>query len=215
MKNRFALGIIFRIPEYGKVKSRLARQIGHENALAIYTLMLNKTIENVSNLRGVDIYGFYDGDKSKAVDFIKRLCAIPQEGKDLGERMLNVIRWLFGKGYDKVILIGADSPDLPLCYIEDAFSRLNHCELVIGPAMDGGYYLIGMNRFLKGLFEGIEWGRNTVAEDTILKAQNNGIKYFLLPYWYDIDDIDGLKRSSGPMRQGWEISGLEIRKSIF
>ncbi len=94
----------------------------------------------------------------------------------------------------KNALIGADSPDLPEDFIIHAFEKLNHHDLVLGPSIDGGYYLIAMNRPLEIIFRRINWGTEDVLNETISIAQNNGIRYSLLKEWYDIDDIDGLKK---------------------
>lgn len=192
--NKSVLGIMFRIPQYGKVKKRLAAQIGTEDALSVYAAMLYETVKNVSQLKSVDLYGFYEGAISKTESVLESIQTMPQQGKDLGERMLNAVQWLFEKGYNKVVLIGADSPDLPVEYIKDAFLKLNSCELAIGPAEDGGYYLIGMNRPLDIIFKDIKWDSNSVLKDTISIANNEGIRYFLLPHWYDIDDIESLRQ---------------------
>lgn len=194
MNNKSALGIIFRIPEYGKVKKRLAGEIGDEEALKAYKAMLYATIENVMKIEGVDIYGFYDGCNIDRLIMPDKIMCIPQYGGDLGERMLNAIQWLFEKGYTRIGLIGADSPDLPSSFITRAFSELDSRELVIGPSGDGGYYLIGMKSPLKALFKYIKWGSPGVFKDTISLADNERIKYFVLPEWYDIDSADTLKR---------------------
>lgn len=189
--NNKALGIMFRVPEFGKVKKRLAAQIGDEEALKAYTSMLHSTIIKVLNLKGIDIFGFYDGTGEIKIDQIN---SIPQKGENLGEKMCNTFNHLFDNGYNKAVLIGADSPDLPLHYIEEAFFRLDSYDLVIGPAEDGGYYLIGMSRLLSTIFKDIQWGSSNVMKNTVSIAEKEGIKYFLLPQWYDIDDIENLKR---------------------
>lgn len=194
MNNNSALGIMFRIPEHGKVKKRLAAKIGDEITLKLYRMMLHETIENVSRLSNKDIYGFYEGTLSVNLDILKTVRNIPQTGKDLGERMLNAFKWLFKKGYKKAILIGSDSPDIPLLYIEEGFLRLNTSELVIGPAEDGGYYLIGLREPIDSLFKDIRWGSSQVMEDTIKIAERDKISYSLLLQWYDIDDLKNLKR---------------------
>lgn len=185
---------MFRIPEYGKVKKRLAIQIGTDEAFKAYTAMLYGTIENLSKLTDIDIYGFYDGIVSTQQDILKKFQNMLQKGKDLGERMLNAVHQLFEMGYEKVVLIGADSPDLPIDYINDAFIKLDTYELVIGPTEDGGYYLIGMNKPLDIIFKNIQWGSSTVIKDTVSIAEKEGIEYFLLPQWYDIDDVEGLRK---------------------
>ena len=192
--NKSALCIMFRIPEYGNVKQRLAAQIGHNEALNAYASMLHETINNVSRLKGIDIYGFYEGRASQQANLLQGFETLPQQGKDLGEKMLNAVNLLFKKGYSKVILIGSDSPDMPVSFVSEAFVQLDSHELVIGPSNDGGYYLIGMNSPIDSVFKGIQWGQSNVLQETISIAESEGIKYFLLPEWYDIDDLDSLKR---------------------
>lgn len=193
MNNKSALGILFRIPEQGRVKKRLAAQIGADRAYRAYLDMLYETLRKVKKLKGIDLYGFYDGNIG-TYSVSVNLQTTPQQGNDLGERMLNAIYCLIDKGYKKVVLIGADSPDLPLEYIKDAFKALDSYELVIGPAVDGGYYLIGMKRPMETVFKDIKWGSSTVMKDTISIAEKKGIDYFLLPRWYDIDNIESLDR---------------------
>jgi rSAM/selenodomain-associated transferase 1 len=232
MPLKSALGIFFRSPALGKVKKRLAYEIGEDAALKAYESMLNATIENVSKLKGIDIYGFYEGEiislnfrmpsdnppipplekggkggfeKEWILDLLKKLPLVAQEGGNLGERMYKAIQWLFDKGYQKVLLIGTDSPDLPLFFIKEAFQKLDSYELVIGPSEDGGYYLIGMKEPLEMVFKNIEWGNNTVLKDTILHAHTSKKSYFLLSEWYDIDDFNTLNR--------WRLNkGLQANK---
>jgi hypothetical protein len=206
MVNKSALGIFFRIPIYGKVKKRLASEIGEEAALNAYKSMLNVTIDNVSRLQDTDIFGFYEGEKTSLhitlfsfrkggqKGFPEKISLIPQKGKNLGGRMFNAIKCLFEKGYERVLLIGIDSPDLPLSSIVDAFKKLEYYELVIGPSEDGGYYLIGLTKPIKNLFTNIHWGSSNVLNETISRAEYSRISYFLLPRWYDIDNLNNLLR---------------------
>lgn len=206
MKSKSALGIFFRIPEFGKVKRRLANEIGEDDTLNAYKSMLKETIENVLRLKGIDIYGFYVGrkdsfEKAGNLEFLKRNSLIPQKGNNLGERMYNAIQLLFDAGYQKVSLIGSDSPDIPISYIEIAFQKLDYYEIVIGPSEDGGYYLIGMRKPHEEIFKNTVWGRDTVLKDTISNVVNAGLSYFLLPEWYDIDDFVSLNRWRSNRRQ--------------
>jgi rSAM/selenodomain-associated transferase 1 len=221
MPLKSALGIFFRFPALGKVKKRLAYEIGEDAALKAYESMLDATIENVSKLKGIDIYGFYEGEitylnfrlpsdnppipplekggkggfeKEWILELLKKLPLVAQKGGNLGKRMYKAIQWLFENGYQKVSLIGTDSPDLPLFFIKEAFQKLDSYELVIGPSEDGGYYLIGMKEPLEMVFKNIEWGSNTVLNDTILHAYTAKKSYFLLSEWYDIDDFNTLNR---------------------
>lgn len=191
-ENKSALAVFFRIPEYGRVKKRLASQIGDDMALMAYQAMLYETLRNVQKLKGTDIYGFYEGSLESARDFPKAVCYIPQKGKNLGHRMSNAVNYLLEARYKRIVMIGSDSPDLPLDFIQKAFDMLNLFELVIGPAKDGGYYLIGMSKPINQIFKGITWGRNDVLKKTLSKANQYGIYYYLLPEWYDIDDLANL-----------------------
>lgn len=194
INSKSALGIFFRIPESGKVKKRLAEQIGDELALKAYQAMLYETMKKVETLEGIDIYGFYEGNLQISVELPTTFTYIPQIGKDLGQRMSNAVAYLFEKGYGKVVLIGSDSPDLPFKFITEAFRLLSLHEIVIGPARDGGYYLIGMNKPLNLIFNNISWGSDEVLKKTLLMTKKANIKYSLLPEWYDIDDLEGLKQ---------------------
>ncbi|MDI6801457.1 MAG: TIGR04282 family arsenosugar biosynthesis glycosyltransferase [Thermodesulfovibrionales bacterium] len=190
--NPSALGIMFRIPEYGRVKTRLAKEVGKGAALRAYISMLNTTLLNISELKNIDIYGFYKG--KEPLNWNDNIRYHPQSSGDIGERMLNAIQWLFKKGYYKVTLIGADSPDLPLSFITRTFSELDNYDLVIGPSEDGGYYLIGMKNPQKVLFKSIRWGSSSAFKDTVSIAKKEGIKYVALPQWYDIDSLSALNK---------------------
>ena len=228
MTKKSALGIFFKIPVLGKVKKRLAAEIGEDEAFKAYGSMLKATIENVSRLRGIDLYGFYEGEitslnptlasdnppnlllekvgatrnrgneggfeKGGILEFLKKIPLYPQKGSNLGEKMYDAIKWLFNKKYKKISLIGSDSPDLPLTFIIDAFEKLDSYNLVIGPSEDGGYYLIGMSKPYDRIFKNIKWGHDSVLKETISNANAAGISYFLLPEWYDIDDLNSLDR---------------------
>lgn len=195
MSKSNSLGIIFRTPEYGKVKKRLASEIGHELTLTVYREMLHTTIERVCLLKNVDIYGFYDGvfPDEIALNY-KDMVLLPQKGKDLGDRLYNAASYLHNKCYSKIVLIGADSPDLPIEYISEAFSRLDSFDIVIGPSEDGGYYLIATKEPLKAIFSDIPWESGDVLEKTLSVIERKGTFYFLLPEWCDIDNLETLNR---------------------
>lgn len=189
-----ALGVFFRTPEMGRCKSRLARALGEEKAFDIYKAMLSATFDNLGNLGGIDVFGFYDGLKPVHLPINPILEFFPQKGETLGDRMYYALKQMLDSRYCKAALVGADIPDLPAQYIQDAFNYLDRNDLVLGPAEDGGYYLIGMKRPLALLFEGMQWGNDQVFGETVHRAVNHNISYALLPQWYDIDDIEGLGR---------------------
>ena len=119
----------------------------------------------------------------------------PQEGADLGERMELAFRRAFAEGHARVVLIGSDIPDLPLSVVSEAFLALDGNDAVIGPARDGGYYLVGFrdNTFLPGIFRGISWSTGTVLADTLAVFEREGRKVHRLSLWRDVDTIDDLK----------------------
>jgi len=115
----------------------------------------------------------------------EKLLLIKQKGRSLGERMKYGFQWGFSLGFQKVVLIGSDSPTLPTAFIQEAFDRLNAVPVILGPATDGGYYLIGATPpLLPNLFHKIKWGTQMVLIETIKRL--NGV-VALLPFWYDVD----------------------------
>jgi rSAM/selenodomain-associated transferase 1 len=165
--SKSALIIFARNPELGKCKTRLAKTIGDENALAIYKILLHHTVK-ISKDLNVDKYVYYSNSTSKndawnQETFRKK----NQEGEDLGRRMENAFLDLFTAGYEKVIIIGSDMYDLNKADLENAYSCLENDDVVIGPAIDGGYYLLGMKKLYPLVFKNKTWGTNTVFEDTM------------------------------------------------
>ena len=184
--------IVFtRNPELGKCKTRLAKTVGNENALIIYKLLLNHTSEVLEQIpcdkaiyysvkvRKNDIWNDHNYQK------------LQQHGDDLGERMYNAFKESFKKGYEKVIIVGSDLYDLKTNHINEAIEKLNNNEIVIGPAEDGGYYLLGMKTLEKNIFENKEWGTNTVRKDTLIDLENKTV--FQLEVLNDIDIYDDVK----------------------
>ncbi|MEC4678364.1 MAG: TIGR04282 family arsenosugar biosynthesis glycosyltransferase, partial [Nitrospirota bacterium] len=124
---------------------------------------------------------------------------ILQKGNDLGERMHNAFLWGFENGFEKIVIIGCDSPTLPPDLIRQAFEQLSNTDLVVGPGLDGGYYLIGAPQItaakqqgFSALFTGINWGTESVLTKTLEKLNTQKYNYDLLPFWYDIDQPSDL-----------------------
>lgn len=190
-----SLLIIFtRNPELGKVKTRLAKTIGDTSALKIYKFLLNHTKEITSKLsvtkqvhysvkiRENDLWEENIYDKKQQV------------GDDLGIRMLNAFREGFSDGFKKIILIGSDMYDLSQEEIETAFSELNTNNFVLGPADDGGYYLIGMKQLNESIFFKKNWGTNTVLQDTLLDLKDESVAFLSSRNDVDIfEDIENVE----------------------
>lgn len=189
-----ALLIFTRNPKLGKCKTRLAKTVGDQSALDIYKYLLKHTA-NVAKHVNANRYVFYSeminpDDIWETAHFNKKL----QTGINLGERMELAFEELFASGYEKVVIIGSDLLELTAPMIEQAFRELNTKDVVIGPAEDGGYYLLGLKSLHPNLFKNKAWGTETVREDTILDLKNKDVS--LLQMLNDIDTFDDMKHYS-------------------
>ncbi|MDT0606738.1 TIGR04282 family arsenosugar biosynthesis glycosyltransferase [Croceitalea rosinachiae] len=193
MKNNATdlLLIFTRNPELGKCKTRLAATIGDKAALDIYKFLLRHTVEITKNLF-VEKYVYYSEDiweddiwNSKL--YTKKL----QEGIDLGERMKNAFADGFKNGFQKIIIIGSDMYDLSQDDLANAFSKLDEHDFVIGPALDGGYYLLGMKYVKEELFSDKVWGTGTVLKHTLKNLANDDFN--LVDERNDVDFYEDIK----------------------
>lgn len=192
-----------KAPELGKVKTRLTPFISSTHAARLQEAFILDLLKNTTQLTETDTANTIGkGLNTRRViacapfaehTFFQRcvkeheLQLISQQGKDLGERMRNAFSWGFENGFQKVVVIGCDSPTLPPAFIQHAFEKLSEVDLVIGPGLDGGYYLIGMRRFMPAVFTGLAWGTETVLTRTLAFLNQQKQTYSLLPFWYDID----------------------------
>lgn len=192
MTNKNNLLIIFtRNPELGKCKTRLAASIGDSAALNIYTFLLEHTVSITENLR-VEKRVYYSvkirkNDLWDDTIYTKK----QQKGDDLGLRMEYAFQQGFEDGYKNIIIIGSDMYDLSQSDLELAFQSLDQHDFVIGPAEDGGYYLLGMKDPNFEVFRNKKWGTNTVLKNTLLGLQNENVT--TLPTLNDIDIYDDIK----------------------
>ncbi|TDN95670.1 hypothetical protein DET49_101269 [Salegentibacter sp. 24] len=186
-----ALLIIFtRNPQLGKVKTRLAEEVGNKTAFEIYNFLLRHTVSVTKNLAVTkEIYyseTLAKNDIWNPTIYNKKL----QHGDGLGERMKNAFQEGFKNGYKNIILIGSDLYDLQQEDLNKAFQLLDKKEAVIGPATDGGYYLIGMNQLFPEVFQQKDWGTSTVLEETLKDLKNKNIA--LLEARNDIDYLSDI-----------------------
>ncbi len=188
-----ALLIFTKNPEAGKVKTRLAATVGDKEALAIYRQLLSHTI-SVTEYLPIDKFVFYSSHiLQEDIWNNKHFFQQVQAGSDLGERMKNAFDVTFQNGYDKIVIIGTDCPDLNAAIIMNAFVYLNLHDVVIGPAEDGGYYLLGMKQLHSHLFENITWSTSIVLDETGTKCAALQLDYCLLPVLKDIDEEKDLQ----------------------
>ena len=179
--------------ELGKVKTRLAKTIGNQEAVEVYKLLVQKTEEATKKL-SVNKH-IYFSDNVISTEWINDFKTV-QKGHDLGERMKNAFKDGFEKGYKNIILIGSDLPEISETILVNAFEALKTKDTVFGPAKDGGYYLVGMKQLHEKLFDNIPWSTTKVFEETLKVLKSQSISLGLLETLNDIDTFEDLKKSS-------------------
>jgi len=176
-----------RTPILGDVKKRIAATVGDQSALKIYSFLLNKTLKTLEKIPTPKSIFFHGSDKSNFKDLSENFPLIEQQGKNMGERMYHALKSSEDFGHLKNVLVGADIPDLETEDLILALKKLEKNDLVIGPAADGGYYLIGGKKIRKEVFEDIPWGSSEVFAKTMNKAKTLGLKVEIGSYRKDID----------------------------
>lgn len=184
-----------KLPEFGKVKTRLAAEVGKDKALEIYSTMLSRLNSLLLSL-DTEVHIHYDGNGGVPADFFPSFRHIPQVEGDLGLRMKAVIQSSMDIYGGPVILIGSDIPDLNKGVFQNAIELLETNEVVLGPSLDGGYYLIAMHALHPELFEGIEWSTDSVRKQTIAKCEDLHLKVAFTKELNDIDTFEDLKSST-------------------
>jgi len=197
-----ALIIFAKAPIPGQVKTRLCPPLTADEATTLHGSFVLDTLERtrtaVAKLK-LPFDRFLACSPSSTAVFFKimeerqSVNLIDQEGDDLGRRMSRTFDTLFARGYRRVLIVGTDVPSLPLDSYKQALALLENHDLVLGPARDGGYYLIGLNKPMPALFENIPWSTDRVLALTREKAGTLGLSEALLPEWRDIDTLDDLQ----------------------
>ncbi len=193
---RASIILFVKYPVEGKVKTRLAKTVGNTIATKLYRLFAESIFSFTSDINTSYKYIFFSekNEESLIRKWIgKKYFYVSQDGDDLGERMKNAFRLVFSHGAKKTIIIGTDIPDLSKEIIEESIDKLDKSDLVIGPSPDGGYYLLGIKKYQPFLFDGITYSTNTVLQETIKKAKDNGLTYHTLDLLADIDNEEELK----------------------
>jgi uncharacterized protein len=188
-------GIMMKYPQPGQVKTRLAAAIGDEKAAEIcrqvITRMMERTMPAGSEYERRIFYSPASGKKAFEAWFPGETF-IAQTGGDIGGRMDNVICGLLDLGADKAVITGSDIPDISRAIILQAFELLDDADVVLGPARDGGYYLIGMKGPMPGLFRNIPWSSEIVFSETVRLIMRSGKSYAVLPILSDLDTVEDL-----------------------
>ncbi|KAF1083964.1 2-phospho-L-lactate guanylyltransferase [Sporotomaculum syntrophicum] len=199
-----ALVVMARVPS-AEGKSRLSEVLTPEQREALQWAFLQDTIEKVGQVGGIK--GYIAATPPDRINELRPglgpgVDIIPQPNGDLGQRMLSAISYAHGLGYSPVILIGTDTPLLPAAYLTKAISMLDEYQVVCGPALDGGYYLIGMSHPWEGLFKDINWGDSEVLQRTVTVCRHYKLTCGLLEPLPDVD------RPSDLLDLAWKIKKM-------
>ncbi len=194
-KNAFI--VFVRTPEKGKVKTRLMKDLGRDRTLKTYKSFVADTMKVCDGLKIADKFlGCFPITEDAFLNGVSRKHRFKgefaQEGRTLGDKFINTFKDKFAEGYKKVIIIGSDSPTIPVEYIKQAFAELDSKDFVLGPCTDGGYYLVGAKKLFENVFKNIPWDSSEVLNKTLDKLIAGKVKFSLLPFWYDVDNIDDL-----------------------
>jgi rSAM/selenodomain-associated transferase 1 len=202
------LGIFAKEPVAGTVKTRLAAQTSPAFAAAVAEAFLADTLARMQPLpvRKMIVYAPADADfRARAAGYELE----PQAEGDLGARLSHFFESRFAAGDGPIVVIGTDSPTLPVEFVTQAFEMLRSADVVLGPATDGGYYLIGLRRHQPELFRGIAWSVPTVLADTVKRVRG---ELALLPPWYDVDTLDDWRMLCGHL-QAIQRAAIDLRLS--
>ncbi|MGI8819517.1 MAG: TIGR04282 family arsenosugar biosynthesis glycosyltransferase [Chthoniobacterales bacterium] len=197
-----AFGVMTKVPRAGRVKTRLTPPLTPEEAAVLNICFLQDTTTAIQGAaaaglaQGVGVYTPVGEESAYATILPQEFVLIPQRGDLFGERLTLATEDLLRVGFDAVCLIDSDSPTVPQQAYADAARLLSQPgdRIVFGPSDDGGYYLIGMKKFHRRLFQEIAWSTEHVAEQTLERAHELGLAVVLLPTWYDVDDRKTLQR---------------------
>jgi uncharacterized protein len=189
---RRTLGLFAKQPVPGQVKTRLAAATDPTWAAAVADAFLRDLVERLKAVTAERVLAFAPAEgEPYFADLVQhRFALCPQGEGDLGQRLGAFLRQQMQAGAERVVLIGADSPTLPVAFVEEAFRLLDGADVVLGPAADGGYYLLGCARRLPPLFEGIAWGGARVLLDSVNRLAGSGWRLAVLPPWYDVDTLN-------------------------
>jgi uncharacterized protein len=185
------LGLFAKWPAPGAAKTRLCAGRGPEWGARVARAFLLDTVERLAEVGDRRVLAFAPpGAEADFAALVRgRFALAPQADGDLGQRLARFAAEQSAAGARSLVLVGADSPTLPAEYVERAFAELGHADVVLGPATDGGYYLIGFGRRVPPVFDGVAWGTRRALADTVARLEGPW-RLALLPPWYDVDTPD-------------------------
>lgn len=215
-KNGKQIILFLRAPEKGQVKTRLSVRFSDEEILRLYEGFVFDTLDAARTVSPISLYGW----PPETFEIIKRWTGeqfpvFPQQGNDIGEKMSTAFVEIFQNNCLQALLIGTDIPDISSDLLTQAFQGLDSHDLVIGPAKDGGYYLIGFNHdaFDPDLFSGIEWSTSSVFNETLEMIRQKDLSFYTLPELNDIDTPEDLAELHNRIQAG-HITGSRTNKYL-
>jgi len=188
-----AAALLAKAPVAGAVKTRLTPALSAEESASLHAAFVADVWKRFQELEGVDCWLFSD----RVHPWFEEIAAgriRPQSEGDLGNRLLRCFEQLSAAGYDRIVIVGADSPTLPASYLRMSFQLLEQVDAVIGPSEDGGYYAVGCRKPHGEMFEGVEWSTERAFEQTEAAFDRAGLSMARLPVWYDVDRFEDLLR---------------------
>ena len=183
-----AIIVFVRNPILGRVKTRLAKTMGDANALKVYVKLLEHTHDVLQNIASHKFIFYNDGINTDDIWPASAYSKRQQAAGDLGTKMTAAFYEVFEAGYSKVVIVGSDCYDLTADIVATAFKSLHKTDLVLGPAADGGYYLLGQKKPNKNIFNVKSWSTSSVLSETLFLAKQEGLSYTLLPVLQDVDE---------------------------
>ena len=197
-----ALAVMTKAPQAGRVKTRLTPPLSAEEAASLNICFLRDTARAISRTtarapaKGVAVYTPRGSEAAYTGILPEEFILVSQRGDEFGERLAAATEDLLQLGFDSVCLINSDSPTIPAAAFAEAIGILSQPDdcVVLGPSDDGGYYLIGLKKMHRRLFEDIHWSSERVFEQTVAAAREINLPVHLLPAWYDVDDRVTLSR---------------------
>jgi rSAM/selenodomain-associated transferase 1 len=215
-KTQRVFGVFTKYWQPGFVKTRLAEKIGNQSAATLHFAFLQTILRRFASI---------DAQRQLCFDPAERLPAfrelagpawelVPQYQGDLGMRLQHFFGNAFKSVAKQVIVIGSDSPNLPVEFVNQALQSLEDVDVVLGPSLDGGYYLIGLSRNLSTLFDRVSWSTRHVWQQTVDRLTKQQVPFVQLPPWYDVDDLEGLERLLNDLRNASESELRDLFETI-
>ena len=195
--NPAVCALMAKQPVVGRAKTRLAPPLTLAQAAALYEALLRDAIDLAAGIPGLDLAVAISPPEAQA--YFEAITPpgtllLPVEGADIGACLAQVFERLLELGWGRVLALNSDGPSLPPAYLQQAVALLEQADLALGPAADGGYYLVGMRCFHPGIFQDVAWSTGGVLAQTLQRAEALGLSAALLPEWYDVDTIADLQR---------------------